>query len=415
MLGMAAVTAAGKSLFSKPALGGAKPRAVVIGGGAGGATAARHLAQDFTGIDVTLVEANKRYTACFFSNRFIGGIRTLDSITHGYGGLASKFGITVVNDRATAIDAGKRTVVLQGGRTLPYDRLVVAPGVDFRPDAIEGYDERAQETMPHAYRADRQVAILKRQLEAMPDGGLFAITAPRRPYRCPPAPYERATMAAYYLKQAKPRSKIMILDAKDEFPMSEVLNEVWDRFYPGMIEWVPAEFGGALRAVDGKTRSLITADGTIKPDVANVIPEQYAGRIAHQAGLADKTGWCRVDPRTFESAIHPAIHLVGDAIDPGDMSKSAYSANSQARACAQAVGRALTGAKGKPAGLTNTCFFLAARGHGLKVGGTYEPGAGRIKGVTGFASQPGEDDDLRRATAAEGDAWFATVTREMFG
>lgn len=414
LIGVAATAAAGKSLFPKPALGGNRPRVVVIGGGAGGATVARRLADDFDTIGVTLVEANARYTACFFANRYVGGIRTLDSITHDYKKLHSGHGVTTVNAEATAVDPDKKTVALKGGGRLPYDRLVLSPGIDFKWGLIEGYDESAVEAMPHAYKADRGVMILKRQLEAMKDGGVFVITAPRRPYRCPPGPYERAAMAAHYLKKAKPRSKILILDAKNEFPMSEAMTEVWDRFYPGMIEWVPEEFGGRVRAVDVKNRILITEEDKHRADVANVIPEQHAGRIAHAAGVADKTGWCPVDPNTFESALRPGIHVVGDAIDPGDMSKSAFSANSQARACAAAVGAALMGRAPARPRLTNTCFFLGAPGHGLKVGGTYKAEAGRLAGVTGFASQPGEDESTRQATAAEGDAWYAAIIREMF-
>ncbi|MCH8237261.1 MAG: FAD-dependent oxidoreductase [Proteobacteria bacterium] len=415
LIGAAATAAAGKSLFPKPAVGGAKARVVVVGGGAGGATVARHLAEDFNAIGVTLIEANARYTACFFANRYLGGIRTLDSVTHDYRTLASKYGVGVVHDWATDIDAGKKTVTLKGGGKLAYDRLVMAPGIDFKYDLIDGYGESATETIPHAYKADRGIAVLKRQLEAMKDGGVFVITAPKRPYRCPPAPYERAAMAAYYLKRVKPRSKILILDAKDEFPMSEVMTEAWERYYGDMIEWVPAEFGGQIRAVEVKTKTLITAEEKVPADVANIIPEQQAGRIAQIAGLTDETGWCPIRPGTFESALRPGIHLVGDAIDPGDMSKSAFSANSQARACAAAVGAALTERRPAEPRYTNTCFFLASRGVGLKVGGTYKAKAGRLTGVTGFASQPGEDDDTRKATAAEGEAWYAAITGEMFG
>lgn len=414
-IGALAATAAGKSLFPKPALGGAKPRAVVIGGGAAGATAARRLAENFKGINVTLIEANRSYTSCFFFNRYVGGLRSLDSVTHDYRKLSSSFGIDTIHAEAAGIDAARKTVALKGGDTLSYDRLVVAPGIDFKDGLIDGYDETVAETLTHAYKADRQIAVLKRQLEAMKDGGLFVITAPQRPYRCPPAPYERASLAAYYLKVVKPRSKILILDAKDEFPMSEAMTEVWDRFYPGMIEWVPAEFGGRLRAVEAKTRTLITDGEKFIADVANVIPDQQAGRIAQSTGLADKTGWCPINPKTFESALVAGVHVVGDAIDPGDMPKSAYSANSQARVCADAIGAALTGRTPGPPRLDNTCFFLAARDHGLKTGGTYQAKDGKLAGVTGFISQVGEDDPTRKATADEGDAWYDAVTREMFG
>lgn len=404
----------GTSLFSKPALSGKRQRAVVIGGGAGGTIAARRLARDFADIDVTLIEANRNYTACFYSNRFVGGLRSLESVTHEYRALALS-GITVVQARAAAVDGDRKAVILEGGGKIKYDRLVMSPGVDFKFDTIDGLDESTIDVFPHAYKADARIGVLKRQLDAMKDGGLFVISAPKRPYRCPPAPYERAAMAAYYFKKHKPRSKIIILDSKDEYPLSEALSELWERFYPGMVEWVPAEFGGQVRAVDGKTRTLITGDEKFKADVANVIPDQHAADIARKSGLADDSGWCPVDARTFESTQIPGIHLIGDAIDAGDMSKSAFSAASQGRACAAAVGAALTGAAAKKSPLANTCYFLIYPEHGLKLGGRYKATDEGVLGVSGFVSEPGEDDDLRKANAAEGDAWYAAAVREMFG
>lgn len=414
LAGAAATAAIGRGIWPGPALGQSKPKAVIIGGGAGGATAARRLAEDFQGIDVTLIEANKQYTACFFASRYLGGIRTLADVTHGYHKLAANPAITVINAAATAIDGDKKTVILGDGTRLGYDRLIVAPGIEIKFDLIDGYDEKTTDLFPHAYKADAQISILKKQLEAMDDGGLFAISSPSRPYRCPPAPYERAAMAAFYLKKHKPRSKIQILDSKDEFPMSEVMSEVWDKFYPGMIEWVPAEFGGKIRAVDVKAKTLISSEERFTADVLNIIPDQHAGRIAQVSGLAGKNGWCPIHAKTFESRLIPGIHVVGDAIDPGDMSKSAFSANSQARACAAAVGAALTGKKAAKSPLTNTCFFLVSQDHGLKLGGTYKPTPEGLAGLSGYLSQVGEDLDTRLETAKEGDAWYAAVTKEMF-
>ena len=414
LAGAAATAAIGRGIWPGPALGQSKPKAVIIGGGAGGATAARRLAEDFQDIDVTLIEANKQYTACFFASRYLGGIRTLADVTHGYRKLAANPAITVINAAAAAIDGDKKTVILGDGTRLGYDRLIVAPGIEIKFDLIDGYDEKTTDLFPHAYKADAQISILKKQLEAMDDGGLFAISSPSRPYRCPPAPYERAAMAAFYLKKHKPRSKIQILDSKDEFPMSEVMSEVWDKFYPGMIEWVPAEFGGKIRAVDVKAKTLISSEERFTADVLNIIPDQHAGRIAQVSGLAGKNGWCPIHAKTFESRLIPGIHVVGDAIDPGDMSKSAFSANSQARACAAAVGAALTGKKAAKSPLTNTCFFLVSQDHGLKLGGTYKPTPEGLAGLSGYLSQVGEDLDTRLETAKEGDAWYAAVTKEMF-
>jgi NADPH-dependent 2,4-dienoyl-CoA reductase/sulfur reductase-like enzyme len=221
-------------------------------------------------------------------------------------------------------------------------------------------------------------------------------------------------MAAFYLKKHNPRSKIQILDSKDEFPMSEVMSEVWEKFYPGIIEWIPAEFGGKIQAVDVKAKTLISSEERFTADVLNIIPDQHAGRIAQVSGLAGKSGWCPIHAKTFESRLIPGIHVVGDAIDPGDMSKSAFSANSQARACAAAVGAALTGKEAAQIPLTNICFFLVSQDHGLKLGGTYKPTPEGLTGLSSYLSQVGEDTDTRLETAKEGDAWYASVTREMF-
>jgi len=417
-LGGLALTAAGAaaatSLFPALTIGAKRQRAVVIGGGAGGAVAARRLVRDFTGIDVTLIEANKNYVACFYSNRYVGGLRSLSAVTHGYGAFAES-GITVVNAHAAAVDGDKKTVVLAGGDSIAFDRLIMSPGVDFKFDAIDGYDEKATAIIPHAYKADVQVTVLRRQLEAMNDGGLFVITAPKRPYRCPPAPYERAAMAAHYFKKHKPRSKILILDSKDEYPLSEALSPLWERFYPGMVEWIPAEFGGQIQAVDIPSRTLITGEEKYKADVANIIPDQRAADIAHTSGLTDDSGWCPVDAHTFESSLVPGVHLIGDAIDAGDMSKSAFSAASQGRAAAAAVGAALTGKPATESRLANTCYFLIKPGHGLKLGGTYKATNKGVKGLTGFASGPGEDDATRKKQAEDGDVWYDNMIREMFG
>jgi len=415
-MGASASLAAGAGVLANVALGGvSRPRVVVLGGGAGGASAAAHLARNFKSIDVTLIEANRKYTACFFASRYLGGLRPLSDVTHDYQALAANNGITVIRATATAIDGGLKHVVLEDGTRIGYDRLIAAPGIGLKYGLIEGYDAKTAESFPHAYLADGQIVTLRKQLEAMPDGGVFAIASPPRPYRCPPAPYERAGIVAYYLKRQKPKSKILILDAKDEFPMSEVMSEVWAKLYPGMIEWTPAEFGGNIQAFDAKTRTLISEEEKFTADVVNVIPAQHAAPIAHGAGLTDETGYCPIHSETFESRRVPGVHVVGDAIDPGDMSKSAYSANTQARYCAARVGAALTGGSAPNLPLTNTCFFVAAKDHGLKLGGVYRPSPEGLKGLSGFLSQVGEDNATRRQTAMDGDTWYGAVIKEMFG
>ncbi|MBM3613592.1 MAG: NAD(P)/FAD-dependent oxidoreductase, partial [Alphaproteobacteria bacterium] len=277
--------AAGGVLAAPALMGQAKPRVVVIGGGAGGATAARYLAKDAAGaLDVTLIEANPTYTTCFFSNLYIGGFRTLESLEHGYGGIAAA-GVNVIHDLATGVDRAARTVTLAGGQVVAYDRLVLSPGIDFRDDAVPGWSLEAAEIMPHAYKAGPQTSLLRAQIEAMPQGGLYAMVAPPNPYRCPPGPYERISMVAHVLKQSNPTAKILVLDPKDKFSKQTLFEEGWLRHYDGMIEVVGPDFGGAAVEVRPATMEVVI-DGTAqKVDVCNVIPAQMAGKIAQIAGV----------------------------------------------------------------------------------------------------------------------------------
>jgi sulfide dehydrogenase [flavocytochrome c] flavoprotein subunit len=413
LAGVALLTA----LAPRMARGQAKPRVVVIGGGIGGATVARYLAAGAPGIDVTLVEPKRRYLTCFFSNLYLAGLRTLDSLSHGYEALAQKYGINVIHELATGIDPAARTVTLQGGALLPYDRLVLAPGVAFKFGGIEGYDEAATEVMPHAWNAGPQSERLRRQLESMEDGGLFVIAVPPDPFRCPPAPYERASLVAYYLKQYKPKSKVLILDAKDAFKPQDVFQDAWARHYPGMIEWLPKQFTGGVKAVDVKNRSVITASGEFKAAVANVIPAQSAGPLAKQAGLTNEAGWCPVDPATFESALQRDIHLIGDAIVGGDMPKSAFSANSQAKACAFVIAAALTGSPRFPPHLFNSCYTFLAPDDAFSNALNFQPDAAahKIKVVNTFVSKVGESAETRRKCAHEAIGWYSAFTHDTFG
>ena len=306
---------------------------------------------------------------------------------------------------------------LQSGARLSYDRLVLAPGVAFKFGAIEGYDEAATEIMPHAWNAGPQSELLRRQLEGMEDGGTFVIAVPPDPFRCPPAPYERASLVAYYFKQYKPRSKILILDAKDAFKAQDVFQDAWARHYPGMIEWLPAQFTGGVKAVDVKTRSVITEGETFKAAVANVIPAQSAGRLAQQTGLTNESGWCPVDPATFESMLQPDIHLVGDAIIGGDMPKSAFSANSQAKACAFAIASALTGSPHFPPHLFNSCYtFLAPTTRSpTRSASSPTPRTGKIKVDNTFVSKVGESAEIRRKTAHQAVGWYSAFMHDTFG
>ena len=390
-------------------------RVVVIGGGVGGATVAKYLAASATMIEVTLIEPKPRYTTCFFSNLYLAGLRSLESLTHGYETLAQRYGVNVVHDSVTAIDPVGKTVALEGGAKLPYDLVVVAPGIAFKYGTIEGYDETATQIMPHAWTAGPQTKLLRQQLESMEDGGVFVLVAPPDPFRCPPGPYERASLIAYYFKQYKPRAKILILDAKDSFFEQDVFQDSWNRHYPGMIEWLPGQFTGGIQAVDVKGRLIKTAGDTFKADVANVIPAQEAGQLAQEAGLADQSGWCPIDPMTFESKLQPGIHVIGDAAKAGNMAKSAFASNSQAKVCAFAILAALTGSERFAPHLFNTCFTFLASDDAVTSVISYraEPETIRIDDI--FISKVGENAETRRKAVREADGWYAAFTHDVFG
>jgi sulfide dehydrogenase [flavocytochrome c] flavoprotein chain len=411
------VTAAAIALRPLPSLAqGSAPRVVVVGGGFGGASCARALRQADPRIAVTLVEASATFTACPFSNSVIGGLRELSAQQFTYERVVAD-GVTLVRGTATAVDPRGRTVTLGDGARLPYDRLVLAPGIDVRWGALPGYDEAAAARMPHAWRAGEQTLLLRRQLEAMPDGGLVVISSPPNPFRCPPGPYERASLIAHYLKTKKPRSKVLVLDAKDAFSKQRLFQRAWAELYPGLLEWVPLSKGGSVTSVDPATRTLVTDFGRHKADVANVIPPQKAGQIAAAAGVADRSGWCPIDPVTFESTLQAGIHVIGDAAIGGAMPKSAFAANSQAKTCAAAVARLLAGGAPSSPKLINTCYSLVAPDYGISVAGVYHPAGGQIAEVAGSGGvSPAEAPrSTRAAEAGLAEAWFRTITGEAFG
>ena len=413
--GFMGTTAATAAMLSAPTvLGAGKPNVVVVGGGAGGATAARYIAKDSKGaINVTLIEPTRHYYTCFFSNLAIGGFRTYDSIGHSYGKLAA-MGVNVVHDWAIDVDRDARTVSLAGGATLPYDRLVLSPGIDFVDDSVPGWSVAAQNRMPHAYKAGSQTQLLKSQIEAMPEGGTFVMIAPPNPYRCPPGPYERVCMIAHVLKQSNPTAKIMVFDPKPKFSKMALFQEGWGNHYAGMVEWVGGDFG-VVDSVDPEAMT-VTVDGeAINVDVCNVIPGQKAGRIAELAGLTNEKGWAPVNPHDMSSKMDENIHVLGDSSQQGDMPKSGFSANSQAKVCAMAVRGALTGSKVFPAKFSNTCWSLIATDDGVKVGASYEATDEKIAKVDGFISQTGEDAALRKQTYEESLGWYAGITADMFG
>ncbi|GAB4191998.1 MAG: NAD(P)/FAD-dependent oxidoreductase [Thalassobaculales bacterium] len=389
---------------------------MVIGGGFGGATAAKYLKRFVADAEVTLVEPSRVFHTCPFSNMVLSGMRPLEKIAHGYEKIAAR-GITVVHQAAAAIDPAARTVRLADGASLGYDRLVVSPGIDLRFGAIEGYTEAAAEILPHAWKAGPQTALLRRQLEAMPDGGKVIIVAPANPFRCPPGPYERAGMIAHYLKAQKPRSKILILDAKDAFSKQGLFLAGYKALYGDMIKWVPLKDDGRVIRVDAASRTVFTDFGQHQADVINVIPPQFAGRIARDAGLDGGRGWCEVNQQTFESVVHPNIHVIGDAAIAGALPKSGFAANSQAKVAAAAIARLLKGEPPPVPGYVNTCYSLVGQNYGISVAGVYKLVDGKIADVPGAGGvSPAEAPAAtRRLEAIYGESWYDSITADMFG
>jgi sulfide dehydrogenase [flavocytochrome c] flavoprotein subunit len=402
---------------------GANKQVVVIGGGAGGATAAKYLRMLDASIDVTLIEQNEFYYTCFMSNEVVGGERTLDSIKFNYKGL-EKRGIKVVKAKVTGIDADKKVVTVDGGQTFGYDRLIVSPGVEMKWGAIAGYDEAASEIMPHAWKAGPQTTLLRKQLEAMKDGGTVIVTAPAEPFRCPPGPYERASLIASYLKEHKPKSKVIILDAKDKFSKQDLFMQAWKQLYgygtdKSLIEWRSVADQGKVVRVDAKAMAVYSGDmeDEHKADVINVIPPQTAGKIAIDAGLANEAGWCPVDRKTFESKQRKEIHVIGDASDASKMPKSAYSANTQAKVCAAAVVAALQGKDMIEPAYSNTCYSIVGKDYGISVAAVYRLGAdGVINSVEGSGGVSPKDAtaEHRKREVAYAHSWFNNITDDMF-
>jgi sulfide dehydrogenase [flavocytochrome c] flavoprotein subunit len=410
------IAAAAASLaFPHLARGIGAARIVVIGGGFAGAACARALRRSGSRPEVTLVEANRTFTACPFSNEVIAGLREIEAQQFGYDKLAAD-GINVVLRAAITIDPVKRAVTLANDDTLAYDRLVIAPGIDLRYEALPGYDEAAALTMPHAWKAGEQTLLLRRQLQAMEDGGVVAIAVPANPSRCPPAPYERASLIAHYLKAHKPRSKVLILDAKDGFSQQKLFENAWKELYPGLIERISLSQGGRVTSVEPTSRTIITEFGNYTPAVANIIPPQKAGRLAEIAGAADQTGWCPIDPVTFESKRVANLHVIGDACLGGALPKSAAAANAQGRACADAIVTLLSGKVPDPPRLTGVCYNTVAPGYAFSLAGRYQPKDDIFAEVEGGATSPVDaPPELRKREAEDALNWFTSITVDSFG
>ena len=412
--------AAGGLLLGAPALVHARQASahvVVVGGGFGGATAARYLRRYLPEVKITLVEPAQRFYTCPFSNLYLAGLRNWESIGHGFDGLR-KLGIEVVHASAEGVDAAARTVRLSNGSTLKWDKLVLSPGVDMQWNKLNGYDEAAAELAPHAWKAGPQTQLLKRQLEAMKDGGTFVMTIPENPFRCPPGPYERAAMVAHYFKQHKPKSKILLLDAKTAFSKQALFMQGWKALYGEMIEWIGQSDDGEVVRVDARKREVETAFGQIhKADVLNVIPPQKAGFIAERAGVTNGSGWVPIKGDTFESAQVQDVFVVGDATIAAPMPKSGFAANTQGKVVAAAIAAQVRGQDLPAASYANTCYSLIGPGYGISVAGVYRAENGKVIEVPGSGGVSPLDGDqrFRQAEARYGEGWYAAITADIWG
>jgi sulfide dehydrogenase [flavocytochrome c] flavoprotein subunit len=386
-------------------------RVVVIGGGYGGTIAAKYIRMNDPSIEVVLIERNRQFVSCPFSNLYIGGlIKDLSPLTIGYDKLAANHGIKMVYDEVSAIDPAAKKVVISAG-TIAYDRLIVAPGIDFRFEEIKGYDPKeTPNVIPHAWKAGDQTVLLRKQLEAMRDGGTVVLTVPLVPYRCPPGPYERASMIAMYLKQAKPKSKLIVLDSNpDIVSKAGLFKKGWGKHYQGILEYRGAK---KVTEVDAKTMTvLVEGIEDVKGDVVNLIPPQRAGQIAVKAGLVgpDKN-WCPVNPTTFESTLQKDIHVIGDASIAGAMPKSGYSANSEAKVCAMNLVATINGKETIEFSGINTCYSFITAKEAVNVTGVYKVDKGSIVAVAGTV---GVSPDLSELDAAYAESWLKNILTEM--
>ena len=416
ILSGAAAGAASLALPSIVRAQAASAHVVVIGGGFGGATAARYLRQFAPHIQVTLVEPAERFYTCPFSNLYLAGLRSWESIGHNYDGLR-KAGVNVVHARADNVLTDSRRVLLSNGQALSYDKLVLSPGIDMRWNALEGYDEAASQLAPHAWKAGPQTQLLKKQLEAMPDGGKFVMVIPANPFRCPPGPYERAAMVAHYFKQHNPRAKILLLDSKDNFSKQGLFLQGYKALYGDMIEWVKQSDDGQVVRVDAKNLTVETAFGTKhKADVLNVIPPQKAGFIAERAGVTDASGWVPIVPESFASKQVQDVYVLGDATIAAPMPKSGFAANTQGKVAAAAIAAELAGKPVATGAFANTCYSLLGTDYGISVAGVYRSEDGKLIEVpgSGGVSPLDADASFRKAEAEYGSAWYKAISTDIW-
>jgi len=411
-----AVLGASAAALPGSAMAQARARIVIVGGGFGGATAALTLKRLLPSSDITLIEPFDQFVACPFSNLVIAGLRDITSQSFSYDRIEAA-GITRIADTAIDVDPVAKTVSLQRGDDLTYDKLVLSPGIDFRFEALEGYHLGMTGRLPHAWKAGSQTLWLQLKLQALEDGQTVIMSVPPAPYRCPPGPYERASLIAHFLKTQKPRSKLIILDAKDQFSKMALFKEAWVEHYPDHLEWRGASNDGTVARVDAEADTVFTDFESFQSPAINVIPPQKAGFIAERAGVADATGWCPIDPLSFASTLQSDIHVIGDATIAAPMPKSAFSANLQGKVCAVAIARIVAGMSPEPTVLANTCYSYTTPDEAISIAGVYSNAGGKLSSISGAGgvSPLGADKAIRNAEAAQANHWFETITAEAFG
>ena len=397
------------------------PHVVIVGGGFGGATAAKYIRKLDPRIKVTLIEPKTDYYTCPASNWVLGGFQSVASLKFDFQTLSARYGVTVIKDTVTAIDPNTQSVTTSSKQKIHYQRLILSPGIDFHWNTIEGYDQETVNTIPHAWTAGKQTRLLNQQLQNMRDGGTVIIIAPPNPFRCPPGPYERASMMAFYLKQHKPRSKILILDPKTTFSKQSLFIEGWKKNYHygtnnSMIEWLSIPDNPVI-SLDARNRVIETDFGDkYQADVLNLIPPQKAGYIAHRSGLADASGWCPVQHSSSESTIHPNIHVIGDASSYSPIPKSAYAANSEAKVCAIAVVRLLNNKPAVEPNWINTCYSLITPDYGISIAMVYKLSQeGKVIGVEGAGGvTENSDEQTVKLESNHARFWYQSITEDTF-
>lgn len=416
LLGATALSLVTSSCLANMAIPKNKKRVVIVGGGFGGATAAKYLKKFSSNTEVILIEQNKDYYTCPFSNTVIAGINKIEYIKHNYKTLEKKYKIIVMHEKVKKVDGTINSVILENGEIIPYTKAIVAPGIDFKYE--NGYVEGSELFAPHAYKAGAQTSLLREQLENMKDGGTFVMVAPKDPFRCPPGPYERVSLVAHYLKTNKPNSKIIILDQKNKFSKQALFQEGWENLYTNMIEWRNVEFGGKVISVDPKNKIVKTEDEEVIADVLNYIPDQKAGKLAFDSGLT-QGDWCPINTKTFESKLVKDIYVIGDAAVAAPMPKSGFSANSQGKIVALQISRSLKDMPNvNPPKLANTCYSLVSPTYAISIAAVYEAQEDKIVDLkdlgAGGLSPANAEASFRAQEAQYAVAWYKNQMGDVF-